>query len=85
MGYRDYDEVIHRDNLALCEGGVLMISIEEQVRRQAEAAQAAARKMAALSSTQKTRSSAMAQALETSAPEILAANAEDVKSARRAA
>ena len=21
LGYRDYDEVIHRDNLALCEGG----------------------------------------------------------------
>jgi glutamate-5-semialdehyde dehydrogenase len=60
-----------------------MISIEEQVRRQAEAAQAAARKMAALSSTQKNAAlAAMAQALETSAPEILAANAEDVKSAR---
>ncbi|NMB15575.1 MAG: glutamate-5-semialdehyde dehydrogenase [Firmicutes bacterium] len=60
-----------------------MISIEEQVRRQAKAAQAAARKMALLSSEQKNAAlEAMAQALERNSPQILAANAQDLKCAR---
>ena len=60
-----------------------MISIEEQVRRQAQAAQAAARKVASLSAPQKNAAlEAMARALERRCQEILAANAEDVQSAR---
>jgi glutamate-5-semialdehyde dehydrogenase len=60
-----------------------MISIEEQVRRQAQAAQAAARKVASLSAPQKNAAlEAMARALKRRCQEILAANAEDVQSAR---
>ncbi|NLN16346.1 MAG: glutamate-5-semialdehyde dehydrogenase [Firmicutes bacterium] len=59
------------------------MSIEEQVRRQAQAAQAAARKVASLSAPQKNAAlEAMARALKRRCQEILAANAEDVQSAR---